>query len=273
MMHDTTAVPLKKTATGNLANPRYEALQRRFPTTAYLRKRARRHVPNFAFEYMDGGSGQDGGIARNWNALDAIELVPRYGVSSGLPPVGVELFGRRYSAPIGIAPMGGPSIAWPGADGHLATAAQAARVPYALSTVGGITIERAAEIAPDVFWFQLYRFATDDHSVGFDLVRRADAAGAHVLMLTLDVPVRTTRSREVAGGIVYPFRITPRMAAGVAASPGYLLSLLRHGITRFACLLPYAGEGASVNAMAKFMQGEQRGAFSWDEVARFRERW
>src|SRR5215470_1838215 len=272
-MHDTTAVPVKKTATGNLANPRYEALQRQFPTTAYLRERARRQVPKFAFEYMDGGSGQDGGIARNWRALDAIELVPRYGITTGLPPVETELFGRRYAAPFGIAPMGGPAIAWPGADAYLAAAAQKARVPYTLSTVGGITIERAAELAPDVFWFQLYRFAKDDHKVGFDLVARADAAGAHVLMLTLDVPVRTTRSREVAGGIVYPFRITPRMAAGLATSPGYLRSLWKHGITRFACLVPYAGEGAGVNAMARFMQGEQRGAFTWDEVARFRERW
>jgi len=272
-MHDTTAVPVKKTATGNLANPRYEALQRRFPTTAYLRERARRHVPSFAFEYMDGGSGQDGGIARNWRSLDAVELVPRYGVTTGLPPVEIELFGRRYAAPIGIAPMGGPSIAWPGADHYLATAAQAARVPYALSTVGGITIERAAEIAPDVFWFQLYRFAKDEHRVGFDLVKRADAAGAHVLMLTLDVPVRTTRSREVASGITYPFRVGPRMAASAITSPGYLWSLWRHGITRFACLAPYAGGDAGINAMARFMQGEQRGAFTWDEVARFRERW
>src|SRR5499426_1621251 len=272
-MHDTTAVPVKKTATGNLANPRYEALQRRFPTTAYLREKARRHVPNFAFEYMDGGCGQDGGIRRNWDALDAVELVPRYGVTTSLPPVDTELFGRRYAAPFGIAPMGGPSIAWPGADRYLATAAQAARVPYTLSTVGGITIEHAAKIAPDVFWFQLYRFAKDDHRVGFDLVRRADAAGAHVLFLTLDVPVRTTRSREVMGGIVYPFRITPRMAAGVATSPGYLRALLKHGITRFACLLPYAGGGTGVNAMARFMQGEQRGAFTWEEVARFRDCW
>jgi (S)-mandelate dehydrogenase len=273
-MHDTTAaVALKKTATGNLVSARYEALHRRFPTVAYLRDYARRHVPNFAFEYMDGGAGQDGGIARNWSALDAVELVPRYGVTLGLPPVETELFGRRYAAPIGIAPMGGPSIAWPGADQYLATAAQAARVPYTLSTVGGIPIERAAELAPDVFWFQLYRFAKDDHRVGLDLVRRADAAGAHVLMLTLDVPVRTTRSREVASGITYPFRVGPRMAASAIASPGYLWSLWKHGITRFACLQPYAGEEASVNAMAQFMQGEQRGAFTWDEVARFRERW
>ena len=52
-------------------------LRRRYPTIAYLRRRARRHVPGFAFEYMDGGAGADGGIARNWRALDAVELIPR----------------------------------------------------------------------------------------------------------------------------------------------------------------------------------------------------
>src|SRR5215468_7972277 len=166
-MHDATA--LVRPAANDYTpadNPRFVKLHRRFPTVAYLRRHARRHVPRFAFEYMDGGAGTDGGIARNWSALDAVELVPRYGITSGLPPVEVELFGRRYAAPIGIAPMGGPSIAWPGADEYLARAAQAANVPYALSTVGGITIERAAELAPDVFWFQLYRFAKDDHKVG-----------------------------------------------------------------------------------------------------------
>ena len=63
-----------------------------------------------------------------------------------------------------------------------------------------MTVERAAEIAPDVLWFQLYRCARNEHAIGFDLVRRAEAAGVHVLVLTLDVPVRTTRSREVAVG-------------------------------------------------------------------------
>src|SRR5262249_15631722 len=78
------------------------------------------------------------------------------------PRVAAELFGRSYAAPIGIAPMGGPSIVWPGADEFLAAAAQAARIPYVLGTVGGTTIEAAAQVAPDVLWFQLYRLARDD---------------------------------------------------------------------------------------------------------------
>src|SRR5712692_6840668 len=199
-MHDTTALTQPVSAARDYTpadNPGFVKLHRRFPTVAYLRKHARRHVPRFAFEYLDGGAGSDGGIERNWRALDAVELVPRYGVTTALPPVDVELFGKRYSAPIGVAPMGGPSLVFHGADQLLAAAAQRALVPYTLGLVGGMTVERAAEIAPDVLWFQLYRCSRNEHAIGFDLVRRAEACGVSALVLTLDVPVRTTRSREV----------------------------------------------------------------------------
>jgi len=273
-MHDTTAL-VRSTASDYTPadNPRFLKLHRRFPTVAYLRQHARRHVPSFAFEYMDGGAAGDGGIARNWNAFDAIELVPRYGVTTALPPVDVELFGRRYSAPIGIAPMGGPSIVFPGADQYLAAAAQRARVPYVLGLVGGMTVERAAAIAPDVLWFQLYRCSRNEHAIGFDLLRRAQAAGVHVLVLTADVPVRTTRPREVVAGITSPFRPDLRMLAAIVSSPAYLKSLWKHGQPRFGNLKPYAGDAADVNDVAAFVRREMAGAFTWEEIGRYRERW
>ena len=169
--------------------------------------------------------------------------------------------------------MGGPSIVWPGADQYLAAAAQRARVPYTLGLVGGMTVERAAEIAPDVLWFQLYRCSRNEHAIGFDLVRRAEAAGAHVLVLTLDVPVRTTRSREVAVGITSPFRPDLRMIAGILTSPGYLTSLCKNGQPRFGNLKPYVADNADVNEVAEFVRREMGGAFTWDEVARYRDRW
>ena len=273
-MDDTTALVRPAAEIYTPAdNPRFLKLHRRFPAVAYLREHARRHAPSFAFEYMDGGAGADGGIARNWSALDAVELVPRYGVTTALPPVDVELFGKRYSAPIGVAPMGGPSIVWPGADQYLAAAAQRARVPYTLGLVGGMTVERAAEIAPDVLWFQLYRCSRNEHAIGFDLLRRAESVGVHVLVLTVDVPVRTTRPREVAAGITSPFRPDLRMLAGILASPGYLKSLWTHGQPRFGNLKPYTADTANVNEVAAFVRREMGGAFTWEEVARYRERW
>ncbi len=286
-MHDATAVvapppPLPSPparegrvgGAGKSANPRYAELYRRYPTIDYLRRRARARLPHFAFEYSDGGSGKDdAGIKRNWAALDAVELVPRYGVMASLPPCEIELFGRRYAAPIGIAPMGGPAIVWPGADLYLARAAQRARIPYTLGTVGCATIEQIAEVAPDVFWFQLYRAAGNDHAIGFDLAKRAAAAGCHALMLTLDVPVRTTRAREVVVGLSGAFNPGLRMMMQMAMSPAWTMALWQNGIPRFANLRPYVGENASINEAVAFARREMGGAFTWEEVAKYRDRW
>jgi (S)-mandelate dehydrogenase len=249
-------------------------LRRRFPTIDYLRRYARRHIPNFAFEYGDGGAGADKGIGRNWAALDAVELVPRYGVMPSLPPLEIELFGRRYAAPFGIAPMGGPALIWPGADRHMAEAAQHARVPYVLGTVGGLAIEDAAALAPDVLWFQLYRMARNDHALAFDLLRRAQAAGVHVLVITIDVPVRTTRPREVVVGLGGG-RFNPdlRMILDMLRSPGWLAALARYGHPKFANLKPYAGKDATIDEVITFARTEIGGAFTWDEIARLRESW
>ncbi|MGO9702523.1 MAG: alpha-hydroxy-acid oxidizing protein [Xanthobacteraceae bacterium] len=275
-MHDTTAIvtPQEKPPANYVRNPNYAELHRHYPTTDYLRRGARHHIPHFAFEYSDGGSGKDdAGIRRNWAALDAIELVPRYGVMPTLPPCDVKLFGRRYSAPTGVSPMGGPSIIWPGGDTHLARGAQRAGVPYMLSTAGGATIEEIAAIAPDVFWFQLYRLANNDHAIGLDLVRRAEAAGCRTLVLTLDVPVRTTRPREVATGIAGAFNLDLRIMMQIARAPGWTMALWKYGIPRFANLRSYVSENAPLNEVIAFAQREQRGAFTWDEVQKYRDRW
>jgi L-lactate dehydrogenase (cytochrome) len=270
-MHDMTAKQAAIAPAGQ--HPNFDKHHRRFPTTAWIRKQAPRNIPRFAFEYGDTGAGNDVGIAHNWAALDAVKIVPRYGVMPTLPPTEVELFGTRYAAPIGIAPMGGPSIVWPGADLLMAKAAQRARVPYCLGVAGGASIEDVAKIAPDVFWFQLYRFAHNDHKIGFDLVQRAQDADAKVLILTLDVPVRTTRSRETYAGLGDEFRPNLRMLYELAIRPKWLLALLRNGYPRFATIRSYVGTRAGTNDVIRFARREMGGAFSWEEVARHRERW
>ena len=248
-------------------------LARAYPTALDLRARAKRLMPRFAFEYMDGGAGADTGVQRNWAALDAVELAPRYGRVVLPPDCPTTLFGTPYAAPIGIAPMGGPSTAYPGAETYLARAAQAARVPYTLGSLSGIDVERAAQLAPDVLWFQLYRFAREEHRIGLDLTRRAAAAGVKVLVLTIDTPIRTTRPRETRSGIVNPFRLTNRLRLDALTSPRWLASMMRNGIPRFVSLAPYMKPGASLAESAAFIKREWGGAFTWDEIARYRDIW
>ena len=253
--------------------PNFQRLHKLFPTSAYLRARAPKNIPLFSFEYGDTGAGADVGVAQNWAAFDSIKIVPRYGGITTVPPIDVELFGSRYAAPIGIAPMGGPSLVWPGADLLMAKAAQRARIPYTLGVAGGATIEEVAKVAPDVFWLQLYRFYQDDHAIGFDLIKRATAAGVKALALTIDVPVRTTRSRESYAGLGREFKPNARMIYEMLVRPKWLWALVRHGYPRFATIRPYVGNHASTNEVIDFARKNMGGVFSWEEVARYRDRW
>src|SRR5690349_14662587 len=90
------------------------ALRRRFPTIESLRQRAKRRVPNFAFDFVDGGANDEECARRNERALAAVELLPRYCIDTDNISTDVELFGRHYSAPFGVAPMGSAGMMWPG---------------------------------------------------------------------------------------------------------------------------------------------------------------
>ena len=259
-------------ATPQAVAARFE-LKRRLPTTQDIRAHAKKRLPHFAFEYMDGGAGADGGIKRNWSAFDAIEMVPRYGNIIAPPPADTRLFGRPYTAPLGIAPIGSPGTGFPGAERYFAAAAQAARVPYIMGVLGGISIEEGAAIAPDVMWLQIYRFHRDGHRIGFDIVQRAEAAGVHVLVLTIDTPIRTTRSREVKVGITNPFRLTMKIRLEALSSPHWLGALMKNGVPKFVSIAPYMGGKSSIDDAAQFMQRESGGAFTWDEIARYRDKW
>jgi L-lactate dehydrogenase (cytochrome) len=246
-------------------------LRQLYPTIEDLRRRARRRVPRFGFDFVDGGANEEDCIRRNVEAFRTIELLPRYCVE-GKATTDVELFGRRYSAPIGIAPMGSTGLMWPGAEKLLAVEAQRTNIPYILATPGNASIEEIAKIAPDVFWFQLYRFPHDDHAITYDLVRRADAAGAHVLVPTVDSAGKSKRPRDIRNGVRVPFPINPWTTWQVLTSPSWTMALLRNGMPITANLVPYAEKATQV-ATARAMQLRSGGSHTWEELSRLRERW
>ena len=253
---------------------RADKLRRRFPTIEDLRRHARRRVPRFAFDFVDGGANDEECARRNATALSAIELLPRYCIDPKGTSTEVELFGRRYAAPLGVAPMGSGALMWPGAEEYLAREAQRRNIPYILATPANASIERIAEIAPDVFWFQLYRFAANDHAITFDLVRRADAAGAQVLVPTIDSAGKSKRPRDIRSGVTVPFVLSPSIAFQVATSPFWAWALYRTGMLRSENVVPYTAGPATRDSTAKvIMQVRSSGSHTWDELARLRDRW
>jgi (S)-mandelate dehydrogenase len=87
------------------------------------------------------------------------------------------------------------------------------------------------------------------------------------------VPVRTTRSRETYAGLAHEFRPTARMIYEMMVRPKWLLALLRNGYPRFATISDYARPGASTNEIIAYARARMGGAFSWEEVKRYRDAW
>src|SRR5262249_20911566 len=178
-------------------------------------------------------------------AFQAVELLPHYCIE-GKATTDTEIFGHRYAAPIGVAPMGSAGLMWPGAEKLFAAEAQRARIPYILATAGNASIGEIAAIAPDVFWFQLYRFPYANHAITFDLVRRADEAGAQVLVPTVDSAGKSKRPRDIRNGVRVPFPINPWTTYQVLTSPAWAMALIRNGMPITANLVPYAEKATQV---------------------------
>jgi L-lactate dehydrogenase (cytochrome) len=221
-----------------------------------------------------GGTGEEISRARNMAALRAVEIVPRYCLDVSKANTAVQLFGRSYRAPVVISPIGMDGAIWPGATRRLADAAGEAGIPYMTGTMATAPLEEVAQLAPDSFWFQLYSFPAQDHRVTFDLVRRAAAAGALVLAVTVDIPTPGRRVRDMRNALASPIRISPRMAAGALLRPAWLAAVLRTGLPHSLSLAPYCRPGARGREIDLYVKAGRAGsAVTWETLARIRDRW
>jgi L-lactate dehydrogenase (cytochrome)/(S)-mandelate dehydrogenase len=235
-----------------------------------LRRLARRRVPRVAFDYMDGGAESENGLARNRAAFERIRLVPRYLVDVTTRDISTELFGRRWSMPLGVAPTGLASLIWPGADFMLARAAAAADVPFILSTAATASLEDVAKAAPGHGWFQLY--AGRDQDIVDDLVRRAHAAGYPVLVVTVDIPVPGKRDRDIRNGLTLPLRPRAGTVLDVLRRPAWLWASARAGSPRFRNIEPYV-KSTRATSLAEAMALQTAGNFDWGRLALVRAAW
>lgn len=244
----------------------------RHPTVAGLEALARRRVPSFALDFLQGGTGDEASVLRNRTALHAVEIVPRYGVDVTAVDPGVALFGARHAAPLVIAPIGMDGAVWPGASRCLAGTAREENLACMPSTMAAAPLEEIAALAPDQAWFQLYGFPDDDHRVTFDLIARAEAAGVNVLAVTLDIPVPARRVRDMRNGLLPQFRVTPGKVAAMLARPAWLAAVAREGLPQVANMRPYCGKGAGKAELDRFVRQARAGSgVTWDVVARIRE--
>lgn len=233
-----------------------------------LRARAKRRIPRFAFDLVDGGAESERNMRRNIEAFEEVELVPRYLVDVSEIDTKAELFGKTYDLPFGQAPIGMLNAFWPDADLTLARLCKRENVPYVASSAASTTLENLAEAADGNGWFQLY--VSGDDTVTEGLISRAETAGYEVMMVTVDVPAAGKRDRDIRNQLAVPFKFTPEVLMQLASKPVWSLTSLRHGKPNIA---NYADLLRSATSYADVQKTLITPGLTWDQVRRLRDRW
>lgn len=238
---------------------------------ADLQRKAKKRIPRFAFEYLEGGCNEDVNLARNISELQEVQLMPYYLRKAAVPSLSTELFGHMYSAPFGIAPIGLQGLIWPNAAEILASAAYRHNIPFILSTVTTSSIERVAEITEGRAWFQLYYPVKKE--MRNDILSRVAAAHMPVLVVLVDVPSFGFRPRDIRNGLSMPPKMSVRNFLQIMGKPLWGIETLRNGIPEFATLKKYMPKNLNMSQLGAFMNETFEGKIDEEKIKPIRDMW
>ncbi len=237
-----------------------------------MRQAARRTLPKAIFDYIDGAAEDEVSRGRNRAQFDDWGFVQRVLNDVSNIDLSVDIFGTKYAAPFGIGPTGLAGLAWPKAETLLARAAEAADVPFCLSTVSSVRLEDVADSTNRPNWFQLYIFR--DRDLSRSLAERAKAAGYSVLVITVDCATGGNRERDPRNDFTLPLRATRRNVLNTAMRPGWLMRLARNGAPKPENMVEAAAAAAkSAQGLVAFMNSQLDPSVTWKEVADFIALW
>jgi L-lactate dehydrogenase (cytochrome) len=242
-----------------------------YPSVEDLRQKAKKRIPRFAFEYLDGGCNEDVNLNKNTSDLTAIELIPQYLKSFTAPEMKTELFGHQYDAPFGIAPVGLQGLMWPHATEILAEAAVHHNLPFILSTVTTSSIERISEVTEGRAWFQLYH--PEEDTLRDDILQRLQASQYKTLVLLCDVPSFGYRPRDIRNGLAMPPKMTVQNIFQIMGKPMWAWNTLLVGKPEFATLKPYMSKNMNMKQLGLFMNKTFSGRLNEQRIASIRDLW
>jgi len=245
-------------------------LSRRAASVGDYRALAKARLPHFLFEYLDGGSYDEVTLRRNVEDLQSVALRQRVLRDVSSINLSTELFGQRWAMPVGLGPVGLSGLYARRGEVQAAKAADAAGVPFALSTLSACSIEEVARTAP--LWFQLY--IVKDRGFVSDMIARAKDAGCSALLLTVDLAVPGTRYRDYRAGLSGSMRGPASRFNQVLRRPEWAWDVaLRGRPMTMGNLEKLLGTGAVLADLMGWVSQNFDASVTWKDVEWVRSQW
>jgi L-lactate dehydrogenase (cytochrome) len=238
------------------------------------REVARRRLPPFLFEYVDGGSYAELTLHRNTADLQALALRQRVLRDVSAIDLSASLFGTRYNMPVVLAPIGLGGMNRRRGEVQAARAAHKAGLAFCLSTVGVCPIAEVAAGSPGEIWFQLYMLR--DRGFVRGMLDEAAARGVTKLVFTVDLPMPGARYRDVRSGLAGAPGLAGRLRRlGQALShPAWMLDVAIQGRPlSMGNVAGSMGEKAGLQDFIAWLGSNFDASVTWKDLEWIRAHW
>ena len=238
---------------------------------ADLREIARRRVPGFVFEYVEGGAEDEATLRGNRAAFERLQFVPPTLIDTSARHQRCTILGQEARAPLVIAPTGLNGLHHPDGDVILARAAARLGIPCTLSSVSTTRLEEVAKRAGGRLWMQLY--VMKERAIAREIMQRATAAGYEALVFTSDANVFGSREWDQRN-YRRPGKPALRTMLDTARHPRWCLdTLVRHGMPRFRNLESFLPPELTPLGASTVISGLFDATISWNDIGWLREHW
>ena len=241
-------------------------------STLDFREAARRRLPRFLFDYADGGANSEHTLQRNLLDLAEVALRQRVLTGAGAVDLKTTLFGQERPLPVMLGPVGIAGMFRRRGETQAARAAQAAGIPFCLSTVSLCSLAEVVKAVDSAHvWFQLY--VLRDRAFMRDLLATAQAAGVQTLVFTVDMPIPGARYRDAHSGMTGP-RAPWRRALQACGKPGWAWDVGLNGRPhRLGNLEPLLGKASGLNDYIGWLGANFDPSIVWKDLDWIRSSW
>ena len=203
--------------------------------------------------------------------MERVKLRQRVLVDMSERDHSTTILGEKVSLPLVLAPVG--SCGMQRGDGEIlaARAANAAGIPFTLSTMSICSIEDVAEATGKPFWFQLY--VMRDREFIRDLIGRARAAKCSALVLTVDLQVLGQRHCDIKNGLSVPPEVRLSNLIDIATKPAWAMSILKGKRRSFGNLDGHLKGIEGVRALGQWTSSQFDQALNWKDVEWIKSLW
>jgi L-lactate dehydrogenase (cytochrome) len=242
-------------------------------SVADYRQRAKRRLPGFLFNYIEGGANDEDTMAANVSDFRHYRLKQRVMRNVDGVDTSTTLAGRPASMPLALAPVGMAGMFARRGETQGARAAKVANIPFTSSTVGICPVEEVAAATGEPFWFQLYMLR--DRDLILKLLERAQSAGCDTLAFTVDLPVAGMRLRDYRNGMLgggIPGKLS--QLAQIVSSPLWAVDVgLRGKPHNFGNLREVVPDPDDLDAYKAFIDSQFDPTVTWEDIAWLRSVW